>query len=160
MSKVARVLRVLEYQGPVEWIAEQMADRSVKGRMRWYYPERGDSDAQLVQISEAIIGEIPEILEYAAIEADAQRVTERLVCPACGGGANYDPRNCTACSGLGYRDGSGPWPESPAEQMTLKLLSPEDLEYMDHQRSEVKEIQDRIEVLEIAKEILVAREGE
>ena len=106
MSKVCRVLRVLEYTGTPEWVADCITRREIKGR--WVCPNG--------QISEAIVGEIPELLEYAALAADADRLLERTTCPACGGGRLSDPRDCKACMGIGYRDGSGPWPESAREQ--------------------------------------------
>jgi len=109
MSKVCRVLRVLEYVGTPEWIARTLDLRNIKGRK---YVKDG-------QISEAIIGETPELLEYSALAADADRLLEKTTCPDCLGGRNYDPRSCTTCSGLGYRDGSGPWPESVKEQADI-----------------------------------------
>ena len=159
MNKVARVLRILEYVGDPEWVAEKINRREIKGR-RIFSSSPVASD-YVGQISEAIIGEIPEILEYSAIEADAQRVTERLICPVCWGGREFDPKNCTACAGLGYRDGSGPWPESVRQQAEFSQdLVSGAAEYRVEQLRESAEAKERLAVLDLAKEILVAREGE
>jgi len=118
MGKVCRVLRVLEYVGEPEWVAETLAKRKVKGRIE-YSKINNNTFAFVGTISEAVIGETPELLEYSALAASADRLLERTACPVCNGGRNLDSRNCTACSGLGYRDGSGPWPESAAEQASV-----------------------------------------
>ena len=51
-----RILRVLEYEGPREWVEAAIKGRSVKGfkSFNWLY--------DLCTIREAIIGEVPEIL--------------------------------------------------------------------------------------------------
>jgi len=134
MSKVCRVLRVLEYVGTPEWVAKSLDHRAVKGRSVF-------ADGSM--ISEAIIGETPELLEYSALAADAERLLEKTTCPDCLGGRNYDPRSCKTCAGLGYRDGSGPWPESAKEQAEVsRELVAAEREWSVEE--EVDKIQDRL----------------
>lgn len=60
MTDRIRVLRVLEYEGPREWVEKSLAQRSVKGEKRIEYslPQRVNA-----VIRESIIGETPVVLQ-------------------------------------------------------------------------------------------------
>ena len=60
MTDRIRVLRVLEYEGPREWVETAMAQRSVKGekRIKYSLPQRVNA-----VIRESIIGETPVVLQ-------------------------------------------------------------------------------------------------
>lgn len=53
----ARLLRVIEYDGPIEWVIEEVKKRGVKGLVEIKFPS-----GEICIIREAIIGEVPTIL--------------------------------------------------------------------------------------------------
>jgi hypothetical protein len=53
MIEIVRVLRVLEYEGPRDWVESSLKDRAVKG-------ERRVSNRAVIR--EAILGETPEVI--------------------------------------------------------------------------------------------------
>ncbi len=71
-----RVLRVLEYEGPREWVEAQLADRSVKGERVMYV----GNDSSKAVIREAIVGEVPVVLGTEPREEpkDAEPKPERI----------------------------------------------------------------------------------
>lgn len=57
-EEIVRVLRIIEYIGPREWVAKQIADRQLKGTKVMQHPRLGE-----VIMNEAIIGDYPEMLK-------------------------------------------------------------------------------------------------
>ena len=53
MVEIIRVLRVLEYEGPREWVEKTLSERCIKG-------ERSISDKAVIR--EAIVGETPTVM--------------------------------------------------------------------------------------------------
>jgi hypothetical protein len=63
---IVRVLRVIEYVGSREWIAYCMQSRNLKGTKR---TDKG-------YMSEAIIGDWPEIIQKGDDDASIEKTTE------------------------------------------------------------------------------------
>ncbi len=63
MTDRIRVLRVLEYEGPREWVENTLANNAVKGEKR--FSKNGDTYI----IRESIVGETPVVLSTARIPA-------------------------------------------------------------------------------------------
>lgn len=57
MTDRVRVLRVLEYEGPRDWVENTLANNAVKGEKRFH------KGGELYVIRESIIGETPAVLE-------------------------------------------------------------------------------------------------
>lgn len=104
--KLARVLRIIEYVGEPEWVKACIATRQLKGRGD--FPGHG-------YITEAILGDTSEILEYSALQAAAEDLVNRKICPVCEGGKKADSTACRTCGGLAYVSQIGDFDETAEE---------------------------------------------
>ena len=62
----ARALRILEYEGTLEWVTQQMENRGVKGNQIFRTNKEG-----VCIIREAIIGDIPLVSTFCPKRAKA-----------------------------------------------------------------------------------------
>ena len=73
MTDRVRVLRVLEYEGPREWVENTLANNAVKGEKRFH------KGGELYVIRESIIGETPTVLKSEPEQDDLVAETAREI---------------------------------------------------------------------------------